>query len=146
MHLFTSLLSPISHLSLFAPLEGNSPVRSPYTFHGVAPGSLTSAPEERLYVCPVIRHFVLSESGGVNPCRWECVQVMQLWGFSSDSRELSRGSRVREVGGAFGGKEAVEENKVVCHTQHKQVSPSLFYCNCFLEILSKSLTDPEGTF
>lgn len=108
MHLFAFLLSPIPHLLLFAPLEGNSPARSPYTFHGVSPGSLTSAPEERLYVCPVIRHFVLSESGGANPCRWEGVQVRQLWGFTSDSRELSSGSCGPGGGWAFGGKEAVE--------------------------------------
>lgn len=69
--------------------EGNSLVLL-CNFYGALPGPLTPATEARFHAlwydissCLRVRR---------NQCRWEVVQVMQFWGFYSDSREPSRGS------------------------------------------------------
>lgn len=88
MHQATSLPSPISHLSRFTKQEDNSPVLLLLNVYGASSGPLTPAPEARFYA---LWHFILSDRGGANQRRWEGVQMVQFWGFSSDSRELSRG-------------------------------------------------------
>lgn len=93
-----SLLSPISHLSRFAPQEDNSPIVLPCTFHGASPGPLASVLEERVYVCPVVWHFVLSESGGANLCSRE-----DVWSCRSGAAVLILGNSAEAEASSPGG-------------------------------------------
>lgn len=71
-----------------------------------------------------MRHFVLSESGGVKQGRWQDVQVRLVWASVLTPGRSAEGAAVEEVSGAFGKKEALR-GKVVQGTQHNQASPSL---------------------
>ena len=91
MHPSTSLPSPLSHLSrLLHEMKAvlNFPCAASMGHHPVHWDELQSA-----ITCPAVWHFILR----ANQCRWEGVQVTQVGGFSSGSRNSAEAAAVQEV-------------------------------------------------